>query len=265
ISSFFLETLMWGSYCQLTGDKELHPVIAINIFNFNLFKETKRFHTSYHLLEDDEQFKLTNLMEFHFIEMPKLLKDWKSGKLDPRNDILARWLLLLGMVDHRNGKVYDDIYMELEEIAMEDESLREAFSDWEELSMTQEQRLAYQSRLKHILDEEARQRRWELREQEEMERKERIAELEERVEKGKKEIEEGKKRIDQDKKRIDQDKIKIDQDKKEIVEREKKANLNAKKEIARRLLASRMAIENVVTTTDLQKKEIVEIKQTMRK
>src|SRR5690625_6499039 len=103
---------------------------------------------------------------------------------------------------------------------MEDESLREAFSDWEELSMTQEQRLAYQSRLKHILDEEARQRRWELREQEEKERIERIAELEERVEKGKKEIEEGKKRIDQDKK--------------EIVEREKKANLNAKKEIARR-------------------------------
>src|SRR5690625_2029027 len=244
--------------------KELHPVIAINIFNFNLFKETKRFHTSYHLLEDDEKFKLTNLMEFHFIEMPKLLKDWKSGKLDPRNDVLARWLLLLGMVDHRNGKFYDDIYMELEEIAMEDESLREAFSDWEELSMTQEQRLAYQSRLKHILDEEARQRRWELREQEEKERKERLAELEERVEKSKKEIEESKKRIEQDKKELDQDKKELDQDKKEIVEREKKANLNAKKEIAQRLLASGMAIENVVTTTDLPKKEIDEIKQNMQ-
>src|SRR5690625_7867959 len=102
--------------------------------------------------------------------------------------------------------------MELEEIAMEDESLREAFSDWGELSKTQEQRLAYQSRLKHILDEEARQRRGELREQEEKERIERRAEVEERVEKGKKEIEEGKKRIKRDRK--------------DIGERRKKANLN---------------------------------------
>src|SRR5690625_7754896 len=100
--------------------------------------------------------------------------------------------------------------MELEEIGMDDEALREAFSDREELSMTQEQRLAYQSRLKHILDEEARQGRGELREQEEKERIERTAELEERVEKGKKEIDEGKKRIDQDEKKI--------------IEREKKAN-----------------------------------------
>ncbi|MFD1361896.1 Rpn family recombination-promoting nuclease/putative transposase [Lentibacillus salinarum] len=46
---------------------ELRPVIAINIMNFDLFSETERFHTSYHLYEDADQFKLTNEMEFHFI------------------------------------------------------------------------------------------------------------------------------------------------------------------------------------------------------
>src|SRR5690625_5563398 len=82
----------------------------INILNFNLLNHTDQFHTTYHLYEDKEKFKLTDVMEFHFIEMSKLIKDWKSNKLDPWNDVLARWLLMLGMIDRRNGAVYEDIY-----------------------------------------------------------------------------------------------------------------------------------------------------------
>ncbi|KEF39465.1 conserved hypothetical protein, putative transposase or invertase [Schinkia azotoformans MEV2011] len=135
--------------------KQLRPVIAINILNFNLFDQTERFHTSYHLYEDIEQFKLTDVMEFHFLEMPKLIRDWKQDKLDPWNDLLARWLLLLGIVDHRNGEVYEDIYKELEEIAMKDETLKQAFQGWDALSATQEEVLAYEARLKQVMDEEA--------------------------------------------------------------------------------------------------------------
>lgn len=109
-----------------------------------MLKHSKRFHTHYHLPEDGEKFQLTNLMEFHFLEMPKLIRNWKAEKLDPWNDVLARWLLLLGAVDHRNDCVYEDIFKELEEIAMKDESLRDAFGKWEELSATQEERLAYE-------------------------------------------------------------------------------------------------------------------------
>ncbi|WP_232726055.1 Rpn family recombination-promoting nuclease/putative transposase [Bacillus sp. FJAT-42315] len=86
--------------------KQLQSVIAINILNFELITQTERFHTSYHLYEDQEQFKLTDVMEFHFLEMPKLIRDWKQEKLDPWNDVLARWLLLLGIVDYRNETVY---------------------------------------------------------------------------------------------------------------------------------------------------------------
>jgi predicted transposase/invertase (TIGR01784 family) len=148
------------------GYKQLNPVIAINILNFDLFKQTDRFHTSYHLYEDEEFFKLTDVMEFHFLEMPKLINDWKQEKLNPRNDLLARWMLLLGIVDHRNGKVYEDIYKELEEIAMKDETLKNAFQGWDVLSATQEEVLAYEARLKQVLDEEAARREAELREQE---------------------------------------------------------------------------------------------------
>ncbi|PIC64079.1 hypothetical protein CSV79_08455 [Sporosarcina sp. P13] len=145
------------------GYKELNPVIAINILNFGLFDQTEKFHTTYHLYEDEERFKLTNIMEFHFIEMDKLIRDWKEEKLNPWDDVLAKWLLLLGTVDKRKGKVYDDIFKELEEIAMNDETLRSAFESWEALSGTPAEVFAYESRLKRVLDEEAAVREAELR------------------------------------------------------------------------------------------------------
>jgi len=145
------------------GYKELRPVIAITIMNFSIFDQTERFHTTYHLYEDEEKFKLTDIMEFHFIEMSKLIRDWKEEKLNPWDDLLARWLLLLGIVDRREGKVYDDIFKELEEIAMDDGTLRTAFQSWEALSGSQEEVLAYEARLKSVLDEEAAVREAELR------------------------------------------------------------------------------------------------------
>ncbi len=126
------------------------------------------FHTVYYLHENEGKFRLTNVMELHFIKMTKLLKDWKKSKLDPWDDVLARWLLLLGMVDHR--KIHDEIFKELKEIAMKDETLKDAFKSWEEMSLTREQRLAYDSRLKKILDEESAVREAELRLQEEVEK-----------------------------------------------------------------------------------------------
>lgn len=203
--------------------KMLNPVIAINILNFNIFNETERFHTTYHLYEDIEAFKLTDVMEFHFIEMAKLIRDWQAEKLDPWNDVLARWLLMLGMVDRRNGKVYEDIFKELEGIAMKDETLHEAFENWEVLSGTQEERLAYESRLKRIFDEEAAIVAAELRVKEG---------IEQGIEKG---IEQG-----------------IEQGIKQGIQQEKENT-------ARHLLAKGMDLETVMEITMLSEKKIQEI------
>lgn len=145
--------------------KELNPVIAINILNFDIFTQTDRFHTTFHLYEDQENFKLTNVMEFHFIEMSKLMSDWKADKLNPWNNVLARWLLMLGMVDHRNKHVYEDVFKELEGIAMKDDKLYSAFQNWEKLSSTEEEMIAYEARMKRIVDEEAAIREAKLREE----------------------------------------------------------------------------------------------------
>lgn len=99
---------------------------------------------------------MDDVLEIHFIEMNKFIKQWHEKKLDPWNDVLARWLLLLGMVDGRKKKVYNEIYQELGELAMKDENLQDAFGVWQELSRSREETLAYESRLKYILDEEAK-------------------------------------------------------------------------------------------------------------
>ena len=70
----------------------------------------------------------------------------------------------------RKGTVYEDIYKELEAIAMKDERLLEAFTQWQELSLSNEQYHAYEGRLKRILDEEAVVIEAKLREEEALEK-----------------------------------------------------------------------------------------------
>ncbi|WP_255259769.1 Rpn family recombination-promoting nuclease/putative transposase [Lentibacillus sp. CBA3610] len=256
----------------------LRPVIAVNIMNFNLFTETGRFHTSYHLYEDEERFKLTNMMEFHFIEMPKLIKEWKADKLDPWNNVLARWLMMLGMVDSRNDEIYNDIYKELEVIAMHDDQLRNAFENWEELSMTQEQRLAYESRLKQIMDEESFKRDMEDLAKEiekkelEVERKEQeIAKKNQEIVKKHQEI--AKKNQEAVKKNQEAAETNQEAEKQrqeaEKIKREgiqlKKETENRLEETARKLLEKGMELEFVTESTGLTWDRITEIRKEMRK
>jgi predicted transposase/invertase (TIGR01784 family) len=73
--------------------QELPKVIAINIVDFNFIASEviKDFHTSFHIREDKHKdFVLTDILEIHFIEMPKF-RQLKSK--DIKNNALHRWLL----------------------------------------------------------------------------------------------------------------------------------------------------------------------------
>lgn len=140
------------------GYNTLNSTITINICNYTLIADNPHYHSTYHLYEDSTQQRLLHkydVLEIHFIEINKFLEAWFAEKIAPLDDILVRWLMLLGAVDARKHHVYNQIYKELEELAMKDKNLRQAFSAWEELSQTPESRIAYESRLKYILDEEA--------------------------------------------------------------------------------------------------------------
>jgi predicted transposase/invertase (TIGR01784 family) len=278
--------------------KDLSTVISINILNFTLFKETDRFHTTFHLFEDEEKFKLTDIMEFHYIEMEKLIQAWKEEKLDPWNDVLARWLLMLGMIDHRNNMVYEDIFRELEEIAMKDEKLKEAFQHWQELSMTQEEYFAYEARLKHILDEESVQRDRELWEEEKKKFEEEMQQwekerqqLEEEMqqwEKERQQLEEEMQQWKEKRRKWEKDKIEREKERKQWEEKSKekeetlkrkeqklkqreeeaKANIEqakeSKKKLTRNLLSMGMDIGRVVKATELSEEEVMEIKKELQ-
>ncbi|MEG0258291.1 MAG: Rpn family recombination-promoting nuclease/putative transposase [Lysinibacillus sp.] len=156
---YYWSRLYTGQLQKGKGYRTLLPTITINICNYTIFDDMKHYHSTYHLYEDTMLERLKpkdDVLEVHFIEMNKFLKAWHQDQLKLLDDILARWLLLLGMVDVRKVKVYNDIYKELEELAMKDENLLEAFNAWEYLSQTPETKIAYESRLKVILDEEAR-------------------------------------------------------------------------------------------------------------
>lgn len=140
------------------GYHTLNPTITINICDFSLFKEHAHYHSTYRLYEETTLQRVQqsdDVLEIHFIEMDKFLKAWLMGELNPIEDMLAKWLLLLGMVDHRKQKVYEDIYKVLEELAMKDIKLREAFEAWQELSQDPESIIEYESRVKYIIDQAA--------------------------------------------------------------------------------------------------------------
>lgn len=144
--------------------------------------------------------------------------------MDPWDDVLARWLLLLGIVDQKQGKVYEDIYKELELIAMKDNTLKSAFQGWDVLSASTDEVLAYEARLKQVLDEEAAKREAELREKEAQEKG-----LEKGLEKGREEgREEGK--------------------------------LEEKRSVARKMLLKGLDVEEVLEFTELSRTEVLRIK-----
>ncbi|WP_019123222.1 Rpn family recombination-promoting nuclease/putative transposase [Brevibacillus massiliensis] len=138
---------------------ELVKTITINILNFRFLQETDRFHTIFHLYEDQEQFLLTDVLEIHFMEIPKLMDKWEQRTVNPYNNELERWLLLLEADDH------EEIRKVLEVIAMRDPVMKRVFDEWEDLSRDEKKWVEYESRRKAILDEMAAVREAEIRQQ----------------------------------------------------------------------------------------------------
>lgn len=158
------------------------------------------------------------------------------------DDLLTRWLLLLGAVDKKRNQFNDDIYQELEEIAMSDKTLHEAMQNWNELSRTEEHSLEYEARLKQILDEQSRQRN--------MERKM------EQVQKAKQMIEDADKKVKNAEKQTSEERemrLKAEKQADTALEQGKKA---ATLEIARQLLRQGLDHFTIVKSTGLVESEV---------
>ncbi|GLV67127.1 hypothetical protein Bmyc01_57960 [Bacillus mycoides] len=94
---------------------------------------------------------LSDDIEIHFVEIPKLVKQWREEKVNPWENTFARWMLLL--------PAHEDEHLTqiLEEIAMnQDPILQKAMNKWENMSHDSSFRTAYEAREKVLLDEQAK-------------------------------------------------------------------------------------------------------------
>jgi len=125
----FLEGIQKGEDYQ-----KLKKVITINLLDFD-FLDIRRFHSSYHLWEDhEESYLLTDLLEVHFIEMPKFRR---VEEKEPKKNPLHRWLLFL-------DKTVDE--EKLKELMEMDTAIKRAEARLEHISSDDETLALYEAR-----------------------------------------------------------------------------------------------------------------------
>jgi predicted transposase/invertase (TIGR01784 family) len=115
----------------------LRKTITINIVNFKVVPNS-RYHNTFHLREDYTGHVLTQDIEIHFMELPKL--EEQEFNIE---DKLIRWLLFLKVPEKTKW----------EELAENMPELKKAMTTLEYLSQSREARALYEMRQKALMDE----------------------------------------------------------------------------------------------------------------
>lgn len=71
--------------------RSLRKIIAINILDFDLFPLYDDMHTVGHFWSQQHKEVLLDDLEIHFIEIPKLLQQWREEKVNLWENEFARW------------------------------------------------------------------------------------------------------------------------------------------------------------------------------
>lgn len=119
--------------------KNLSKTITINILNFN-YIESKKYHTTYHLYEDDEKIMLSDILEIHFVELLKFIEEQPE-----LNNSLNKWLAFLTKPEKEVMEV----------VEMGEPAIRKAITVLDTLSRDPETVRLAELRMKKILDEKS--------------------------------------------------------------------------------------------------------------
>ncbi|HHL0974708.1 TPA: Rpn family recombination-promoting nuclease/putative transposase [Bacillus cereus] len=129
---------------------KLQQAITINVLDFVLYRDHEHFTTTGVLWDAEKELRISEDIEIHYIELPKLVAKWRKEQVNPWQDVLVRWLLLLAANEDPN------LTETLEAIAMEqDKTLQQAIQKWDNMSHNQQFRREYEAREKVLLDEKA--------------------------------------------------------------------------------------------------------------
>jgi predicted transposase/invertase (TIGR01784 family) len=121
--------------------RSLNPVICINILEFPLIANSDKTHTTFLLLEKDNQdIRLSDHLEIHFLEIPKF-----NDKQAELKDVLKQWLLYFKC----EGREEETMRTILEN----SENLKKAHEQYMNFTGNSEYREAYEARRKWELDQ----------------------------------------------------------------------------------------------------------------
>lgn len=134
-SAFYVSKMLVGQIGVNKKYSNLKKCIGINLLDFNYIKETNRFHTTYHISEDTEHIRYTNIMEWHIVELPKL------PAMDDGTD-LYDWIRFIKAESKE----------EFEMLAKKNEYLEAAYKELEIISQDEQKRIAYTTRQKALFD-----------------------------------------------------------------------------------------------------------------
>ena len=127
---------------QLTKGQDydtLSRTICINILDFKYLKNDN-FHNCYRLKEKTTNEELTDVMELHFIEIPKLRKLENSEDI---SDMLEAWITF---IESPTSELIDKLEMSLDEI-------KEAKEELLRLSGNDKERERYEKRFESLLEQ----------------------------------------------------------------------------------------------------------------
>ena len=123
---------------------QLKKCITINIVDFKC-TPLKQSHSCYHLTEDSQGHRLTDVLEVHFLELPKLFE--KEIPIE-ENDVIAQWMLF---IDGRSKEV-------MEMLAEKNTDIGNAYNLLKIISKDEKARMAYEAREAELMDQRTRVR-----------------------------------------------------------------------------------------------------------
>ena len=134
-STFYLSKMLVEQIGINKKYTNIKKCIGINILDFDYIRQTERFHTVYHVSEDTEHIRYTDVLEWHIVELPKLPSM-------PDGSDLYNWVKFI------NSQSKEDFKM----LANENIYLKAAYEQLEIISQDEQKRLEYTARQKALYD-----------------------------------------------------------------------------------------------------------------
>ncbi len=132
------------TYCETIAKgesyDELKKTVVINIVGYDAIAESDYMHTHFKIMEKDEHFPLTEDLQIHYLELPKLSSHIQDVAVE-------RWMAFFKNADNEAADAL------MEQLAENSEIIKEAKNMLEKISADEKMQELYRAREKARLDE----------------------------------------------------------------------------------------------------------------